>query len=172
MEGTQQLAEQHSHDVVGKSQTMKGPHDPQVSFEKEIVNPVKENLKDKHSRTALGLLKEPLDKSDDWEPYQFQFADEELSAEEKKNPLRQPHKFIRLYRKLWHVNPFYEQGIWARKCGLAAIELADINTLIESPKEAEIFYQSALAMEKIAVLGILPDDMERSIYEHCTEKTC
>ena len=171
MEETQQFVEEHSHDVMDRAQTIIGPHTPQSLFEGEIVDPVKKKLKATHSRTELGLLEEPLEKpDDDSTPYQFQFADTELSEEEKNDPLRQPHKYIRLYRRLWHANPFHEQGILARKCGLAAVEVADIKMLTELPREAEIFYKSALAMEKIAIFGVLPKKMERSIYEHCTGK--
>ena len=157
----------HADRTIQKLLPFTGPYTPQSLFEEEITKPAKEALKDSYNRTELGLLKDPgLMKEPVGEVYQFQSVEQVSASDLQANP--QPHKFVRVYDKLWHSFPFHEQGILSRKCGLEALEAADQAMLKSLISTADILYLAASAFEEMVTFGILPNDTGRSIYELCT----
>ena len=158
----------YSDHVIQRTQSITGPHTPQAFFEKEIMGPVKESLRNNYGRAELGLLKDSeLIKGPDGEAYQFQSIKQPLSFPDLQID-SQSHKFIRVYNGLWYSHPFHEQGVLARKCGLAALEVADQTMMTPLIQKADILYISASALEEIVIFGVLPSDTRRGIYELCT----
>ena len=125
-----------------------------------ITNAVKEIIRDKYNRRRLAILKdEKLARPKD-PPYQFRSLDGEFLKKSQK-----------LYSKLYASNPFHEQGIMARECGLTALEATDQYTGKNQGIKARVAYHTAEAMEWIVAGKVFLEDERQYIYEFCVGKS-
>ena len=133
--------------------------DLDLLYNQEIQQPLHENLRSQHTRTRLGLLLNNEELSLPMEtPYVFQSSEGEFLDKNKK-----------LYQEFFEANPFHEQGLLARECGLKDIVHADQAFSQGNLEIAESKYKSALAMTLI-VSGELPEGEPKTLYEKCTNK--
>ena len=74
-----------------------------------------------------------------------------------------------LYNSVWNKSPFYYKGIYAKNCGLAAIEVADQEFYQYRLTQAEMAYVAALAFMRIVFGDPLLED-SKYLYEFCTKR--
>ena len=130
---------------------------PSENTEDPIDAAVYEKLKSQYSRGELRVLNDPSFTKPEEEPYQFTSPAGEFLD---KNRM--------VYEKLRQANPYHEQGILARGCGLKFVQTADAFYAGGNEELAQKTHQKAQAMIGIAEGG-LPFEA-KSIYEVCTGK--
>jgi len=127
-------------------------------YQKNITEVAQQKIKSKYTRAELGLLKK----------------EELIPPEEDLYRLLSPDgeffdKLRDVYGKLRNANPYHEQGILARECGLQRVILGDQEFLKGNKEKAQEIYNHTQFLMKI-VLGELPLGKERDIYQTCTGK--
>ena len=105
---------------------------------------------------------------------QLAFLGDYFDSPEETHPFISPQgefleKNKELFKTLWNANPFHEQGMLARECGLTNIRKADQEFSKGESAQAEEQYQSAYALMNI-VSGNLPLDKSKIFYESCTDQ--
>ena len=167
------------------SNAMEYPATVEMLFDRNITSKVRESVRGKYDRSSLGLLSDydEVVSAFDENAHKFQSVQavrpgiisirgSYLLPKDRYLPpdLRDfLYKSIRLYKRLQNLNPYHEQGVLAKNCGLAALQLADQGITQWHERKTNVFYQSALALKDI-VLGQLPMGIEKNIYEFCTKK--
>ena len=132
--------------------------DPYNRFQRDILGVAQQKIKSKYTRAELGLLKEEDLVSPKEDPYRFLSPEGEFLD-----------KLQDVYDRLRNANPYHEQGVLARECGLQNVILGDQEFLQGNKEKAQEEYNSAQFLMKI-VLGELPLGKEREIYQTCTGK--
>ena len=122
----------------------------------DFQEPIDNILKSKYNRGQLAFLGDPFNSPE--EIHLFISPSGEFLDKNKE-----------LFKTLWKTNPFHEQGILARECGLNNIRKADQEFSKGDSAKAEEQYQSAYALMNI-VSGNLPLDTSKLFYESCTNQ--
>ena len=127
-------------------------------FERTVTDASNDLLKTKYSRRQLSVLEDENLTSPEEELYEFLSPEGEFLEKNRA-----------IYEKLRASNPYHEQGILARQCGLKKIMLADQEFFSKNIESAQTAYEFAKAMTTITS-GELPLDKRRQFYETCTKK--
>lgn len=127
-------------------------------YDQTITDIANDHLKTKYDRSQLGLLQDEELIPPQENPYEFLSPEGEFLDKNKV-----------VYEKLRNANPYHEQGLLARECGLKKVILADQEFSTENKESAQTNHAFAQAM-LIITLGELPLDEKRNLYEICTGK--
>ena len=152
---------------------------PLVGSPKELDQLSQENVSDwvrplleqKYDRRDLAILEDKGFGAPREELYEFKSSKEKLALLAEPDLLEEfLQKNRELYAKLRLANPYHEQGIRGRNCGLSAVEVADEAYAEGRSAQAELAYNIGKKMEIIA-LGALPLEVEfTKLYAFCTGK--
>ena len=150
------FSEENIEDIIG---SVNPPQSAIELYEQTVTDIANDVLKTKYTRRELGLLQdEDLTLPPEEELYEFLSPEGEFLDKNKT-----------VYEKLRNANPFHEQGVLARECGLQKVITADQEFSTTENESAQKAYEFAQSMLKIA-LGELPLDKTRDLYETCTGK--
>jgi len=150
------FSEENIKDAIGSIEL---PQPAIELYDQKITDIVNDILKTKYTRRELGLLQdEDLTPPPEEDLYEFLSPEGEFLDKNRA-----------IYEKLRNSNPYHEQGLLARECGLKKSILADQEFSAENKEVAQANHLFAQAMS-IIVLGEIPLDEKRDLYETCTGK--
>ena len=133
------------------------PSSTNLQIKNSITSAVYDKLKSQYSRSELKVLHDSSFTQPEEDSYEFLSPEGEFLEKNRA-----------VYEKLRKANPYHEQGILARSCGLRYIQEADAFYADGNKESAQEIHQKAQTMIDITE-GSLPFDV-KDIYEECTGK--
>ena len=124
-------------------------------YQKEILDKVNAFMEEKYERRDLAVLANKGLGGPREKPYEFRAGFVQKNQD--------------LYDKLRVANPYHEQGIRGRNCGLSALEVVDEELAKGEREKADLAYRVGEKMLDIT-LGELPLGVESVLYSFCTGK--